>query len=218
MDYKQYQVSRDSAWRIMIDLGIDRLPIRVSSVCKQLGIQISSLQSAQHVLKKILPSDYMAEIRDGLAIMWQGRPYVFYNAEASHGRNRFTLAHELGHVVLGHLNPRWKGTAFRTESDPLSNHAPMEREANVFASRLLAPAGVLMQIGIQSAAEIAALCDISQQAAEYRWKRLQLLYERDAKFKAQRGHGTVGMSPLERQVLQQFADYINMMRICGSDA
>ena len=86
--------------------------------------------------------------------------------------------------------------------EPSLEDDPLEQAANVFASRLLAPACVLWGCNMQSAAEIAQLCGISQTAAEFRWERLQLLYQR----------GKFLTSPLERQVYAQFRPYIDAHR------
>ena len=74
----------------------------------------------------------------------------------------------------------------------------MEREANVFASRLLAPACVLWALDARSPEEIAALCRISNQSAKFRAERMQKLYDRNRFL----------TSPLERQVYQQFSAFI----------
>lgn len=64
---------------------------------------------------------------------------ITYRASDAPVRQRFTVAHEIGHHVLGHLGERQ-----RCLRDPLthfsSNATPLiEREANDFAVRLLVP-------------------------------------------------------------------------------
>lgn len=87
--------------------------------------------------------------------------------------------------------------------EPSPNDNPIEQAANVFASRLLAPACVLWGCGVRSADEIAELCKISHIAAEYRFTRLTELYERN-KFLT---------SPLERKVYQQFSEFIEQNQL-----
>lgn len=55
--------------------------------------------------------------------------------DKSRVRRRFTIAHELGHLVVGHLR---RGQVVIDES--LTERAPPEREANAFAAGLLMPA------------------------------------------------------------------------------
>lgn len=92
-----------------------------------------------------------------------------------HTRKRFTVAHELGHIVLGHV--RHDSVACRdgvtlwnmgNQTEP----APEETAANIFASRLLAPACVLHALDIHTAGEIASVCGLSNMAAEARTKRM----------------------------------------------
>lgn len=69
----------------------------------------------------------------------------------------------------------------------------------MFARDLLAPACVLHEMQAINAAAIANLCDISLEAATYRAERTAELERRNAFY----------LHPLERQVKEQFADFIN---------
>lgn len=65
---------------------------------------------------------------DGLSIVTSDLgPIIFINAALTADRMRFTLAHELGHVLMHHLEPR----------------ASMEDEANDFAGNLILPKEML---------------------------------------------------------------------------
>lgn len=167
MDYKKYKISRDAAWQILIDLKISALPVSVTKICKELNIEVKLYE----------PKDE----NDGFSYIKDGKAYIFISKYSSVQRQRFTAAHELGHLILG--------------SD--------EQEANVFASRLLAPACVLWGLGVTDAQQITELCDISLQAAEFRMKRMQELYARN-KFL---------ISPLEQAVYKQFDLFIKNNKI-----
>lgn len=167
MDYRKYQQSRDAAWHILIDLKISALPVSVTKICKELNIEVKLYE----------PKDE----NDGFSYIKDGKAYIFISKYSSVQRQRFTAAHELGHLILG--------------SD--------EQEANVFASRLLAPACVLWGLGVTDAQQITELCDISLQAAEFRMKRMQELYARN-KFL---------ISPLEQAVYKQFDLFIKNNKI-----
>lgn len=187
MNYKHYQKSRDKAWQILIDYNIRELPINVGSLCRKMGI----------VAKLYEPKD----INDGISIIVDGTAYVFVGSTSTPERQRFTAAHELGHILLGHVG---KYKLVNREPSPGDN--PIEQEANVFAARLLAPACVLWGCGVQTADDIQRLCGISRPAAEYRMERMKILYARN-KFLT---------SPLERQVYTQFAAYIQKNKISHS--
>lgn len=179
MNYKDYQNARDAAWRLLIDLGIRELPIRPGAMCRALGI----------VVKYYTPEDG----NDGMSFLNDGVPTILVSNTASLARQRFTAAHELGHILLGHV-----GRYELVNREPSSQDNPVEQAANVFASRLLAPACVLWGCNARTPEQIAGICDISLQAAQFRAERMAILYQRD-KFLT---------SPLEQEVYRQFADYI----------
>ena len=116
-------------------------------------------------------------------------------------RQRFTIAHELGHIMLHHSGKL-------KNREPADGDATVEQAANVFASRLLAPACVLWGCGVHTPEQIAALCSISLPAARFRAARMAELYERERAFLMTRGRSCFLLSPLERQVYEAFADYI----------
>jgi hypothetical protein len=70
---------------------------------------------------------------------------IFYNAAARPERRRFTIAHELGHFVLH----RTRYATFNCSPDNIysgvDSLAPIEREADDFASNLLLPGNLLRQ-------------------------------------------------------------------------
>lgn len=195
MEYKQYQKSRNAAWQILIDMKVDALPVRISEICKKMGIDVRLYTSTE-------------EGNDGKSIVVDGRPVILVNDACNIQRQRFTAAHELGHIIAGDV-----GKYQLVNREPSANDNPIEQAANVFASRLLAPAIVLRDLNVHSAEDIERICNISHQAAEFRWERLQKLYDREREFLSARGRSCFGMHPLERQVQAQFADYIKENRL-----
>lgn len=184
MNYKVYQYSRDATWKILLDCCVTELPVRALEICKALDISVRRLPSIDGL--------------EGRSLSLADQPVILLTEEASPERRRFTLAHELGHILLGHI-----GRLGVLNREPSAADDPIEQAANVFASRLLAPACVLWGCRVQSAAEIAELCNISQAAAGFRWERLKILYQR----------GKFLTSPLERQVYVQFQPYIEQHKI-----
>ena len=184
MNYKDYQNARDAAWRLLIDLDVKELPIRTGAICKALGIR----------LKLYTPTDGS----DGMSTLAGVAPIIMVSNEVPPARQRFTAAHELGHILLGHV-----GRYELVNREPSPKDNPVEQAANVFASRLLAPACVLWGCNARTPEQIAHLCDISMQAAQFRSERMEILYQRN-KFL---------ISPMERQVYRQFEDYIAMHKL-----
>ena len=78
----------------------------------------------------------VVRLGDGLAGAYvrTPSPVVFVNGDEALVRQRFTLAHELGHHRLGHDSVLDSADAFS-----VWNRDPREVEANTFASELLAP-------------------------------------------------------------------------------
>lgn len=184
MNYKDYQNARDTVWKLLIDTKVNSLPIKVTKLCRALGIQV----------KLYKPKDD----NDGMSLLLGGHPVIFVSENVPPARQRFTTAHELGHILLGHLGQH---ALVNREPDPGDN--PIEQAANVFASRLLAPACVLWGCGAKTPEDIMELCGISRQAAEFRAARMEILYQRN-KFLA---------SPLERAVYEQFSEYIESHKL-----
>lgn len=181
MNYKKYQKSRNATWEMLLDLGIKELPIKITDICRRIGIPVKF-------------SDLGAE-QDGYTVMVDGQPIIVINSlkRDNAARMRFTVAHELGHIMLGHV-----GVYELVNREPSPEDNEIEQQANIFASRLLAPACVLWGCCVSSPEEIMQLCDISHQAAQFRYNRMKVLYERQ-KFLT---------SPLERQVFEQFKPFV----------
>lgn len=80
-----------------------------------------------------------AELEDEISGMqgtYKGISFIQYNAMHSTHRNRFTVAHELGHAVLGHTANGCNRNSFNTRNIN-------EIEANQFAAELLMPLSLL---------------------------------------------------------------------------
>lgn len=198
MSYQDYQNARDAAWRILLDCGIDCLPVSLNVVCRRLKIKVLTYRKGAELIKRagIVQT---AHRTDGMTFYVQSTPVVLYDERKSPQRAKFTVAHELGHIIMDHVKPGYFTTMNR---EPQPGDAPEERAANQFAARLLAPACVLWGMGVQSTEEIMELCRISRPAAEFRAQRMAELCRRD-RFLA---------SPLERKVYKQFWPFIREFR------
>lgn len=193
--YEQYQAARDAAWRALLECNIRALPVDLNQVAEHYAIEI--VRYSDCALTQIFNPEAVSG--DGFIVKVNARKIIFLNDKIkTRGRRRFTLCHELGHGVLGH--PLDHIVTRNSEAD---SSDPMEMQANVFARDLLAPACVLHALGVTTAQEIMQICSISKTSAEIRANRLRLLRERD-KF---------GTSSLERQVREQFDDFIRANRL-----
>lgn len=194
MHYTDYQNARDAAWRMLIQFKVSKMPVRISDGIKEMGISLAPYSKSEGFLTELSLSALLQET-DGLSVHIQEKYYIFYRGDMTPGRIRFTVAHELGRIVLGHLENQTHTTRNR---EPRKDDAQIEQMANVFASRLVAPACVLYELNATTPERIAELCDISLAAARFRAERMELLKKR----------GAFGMSQLEREVQKQFQDFI----------
>lgn len=92
------------------------------------------------------------------------------------------MAHELGHILLGH-----KGQSRIKEA-----------EANYFAKELLMPMAVLTKMGVTSVTDVCKVCNVSNVASEYRQKDFKRHYEFRSKY---------GLTKHDIAFLKQFGMY-----------
>lgn len=104
----------------------------------------------------------------------KGKPVIRFNPFEPETRQRFTIAHELGHILMGHIQP-----GQRAHRDPLRRYddyyeRPMERQANDFAAQLLMPESVVRSAAksAPSSRELARQFKVSPDAMGYRVKNL----------------------------------------------
>lgn len=79
--------------------------------------------------------------------MYNGRNYTiaYNNAINSKGRINFTLAHEIGHIILNH-HKDFEVTNTLQDNFTKDEYKILENEANCFARNILAPAPLVMQL------------------------------------------------------------------------
>mgnify|MGYP003292230445 CR=1 FL=1 len=194
-----YKNSRDAAWQILIKNKISRLPVSVEKICKAEKIKLCTYQDGEKIIKSLKLLENTIE-NDAFSI---GR-VIFYDDTKPKTRQRFSIAHEIGHIML-HCPS--EATVLNREIS--STDSPLEQEANIFASRILAPLSILHYLNVSTAEEISEICNISLIAAQIRYQRLCEIRNRDLEMKKTKGYGCFLLSPLERAVYNNFKDYIS---------
>lgn len=185
--YAYYKEARDKAWEVLIKCNITSLPANLSIIANLNNIYVIPYSSGYKP---------KSTSEDGFSFIKEDKIFIFYNDKKPLRRIRFTLAHELGHCLLGHL--KFGKTYNRNSEKDFDGMDIYEMQANVFARDILMPATVLHSLGIKSAEDIARICNVSMLSAEIRYKRLTELNERNV----------FNRHPLERQVYRQFSEYI----------
>lgn len=104
-----------------------------------------------------------------------GTPKIYFNPLEPRVRQRFTIAHELGHHILEH-GPRYRDTAAILSGRTVD---PIETSANRFAAELLMPLFALNVLvvdqGIASVEQLASSFEVSEAAMTYRLKNTGFL-------------------------------------------
>lgn len=136
------------AYRCLLRLGVCTLPVHPADVLRRCRetVVYTYRQAAEHL--DMTESSFEAQYghADAFTIRQGTRYIVCYREDGNPARRNFTLAHELGHIVMKHAH----GSA--TEED----------EANCFASHLLCPA---FAVEGMPADDVARACYISRTAA-----------------------------------------------------
>ena len=186
--YGKYQNLRNAAWRCLCEYKIKSLPVDVLHIARSAGIKVIKNRD----VNELLPSESGVAIYDGEH--W----YIIYDEENPIDRCRFTVAHELGHIFLGHHIRK----GYCARSKVFCTKPEIEQEADMFAARLLCPSCVLWGLNLHTADEIARTCRVSHSAAQNRAERMAILYKRN-KFLS---------NPLEKEVYRNFQEYIKNTR------
>lgn len=104
------------------------------------------------------------------------RYLIIYNDNTSYGntlgRQRWTFAHEIGHVVLNHFPIAAKELLAEDRYDPYYDNI-FEHEADFFASTLLSPLALFPVFDIKSAHDARWKFGLSKTAAENRFQAYQ---------------------------------------------
>lgn len=104
-----------------------------------------------------------------------GKYLVLYNNSCSNynvdGRQLWTLAHELGHIVLKHLTIESVASAVAENSFCATSDPIIEAEADYFAATVLAPFPILRLLNVKDALDVQYHFGLSTQASDNRWEQ-----------------------------------------------
>lgn len=143
-----------------------KLPVNARAIAQGMGLEVKLVDhfdGSGHIHRLETP----------------GKALITINASESHVRQRFTLAHEIGHYALGHLE-RFKDLPRDTpEQFSASSSSLVERQANDFAARLLMPENIVKYLitehDMTRVEDLARRFGVSQVAMVYRLKNIGLV-------------------------------------------
>lgn|SRR5579862_524328 len=117
-----------AAEELLARFDIKGVPIPIEDVARHLDIRISRAPS----------KDF-----SGLLIRKDGHALIGVNSSEAPVRQRFTIAHELGHFVLHPQKDAF--VDFRKDRNSTEAKPPRERHADMFAAALLMPRQALLK-------------------------------------------------------------------------
>lgn len=197
-DPLRFQKIQETVWQTLLENEIRTLPVDLDEICRGENIRLYRYQEAPAVCA-VLRADRSWQQSDGFSFCLDGQDYILYDGATPPARQRYTIAHELGHCLLDHFELCSRSTPCRADS--------MEQDAELFAIHLLAPACVLWGLQARSAQDIADCCHISAIAAAIHARWLARRYAPAHTEQTNKGPSLFA-SPLERQVYLQFQPYI----------
>ncbi|MBL0269441.1 MAG: ImmA/IrrE family metallo-endopeptidase [Chitinophagaceae bacterium] len=176
---KNYSQIEKKAQELLDSLKINELPIPINEVAERAGTSVTAFDLGDDI--------------SGVLHIKNNKANIGYNPSESKVRQRFTVAHELGHYILHKHDEKDKiyvdnenyfyPLKFRTTNMKLSEQDyEEEQEANAFAAALLIPVR-LVQREVKNyngfdlsdnsmIVELAKKFDVSMQAMSYRIFRL----------------------------------------------
>lgn len=187
---------QEAAWRFLLAERIEELPVRPSKIIARHGWLLYTYREFCDITGYTMAELIQRHDREGF-VFWSNRRETYvvcYNQAFTPSTIRWTLMHEIAHVVLGHVAPGLPAPS-RIRSDQRNL---FELEAQGFARRVLCPSIVLHDCNAFEPRQIMALCGVSYEAARYRSDYIKKL-ERRGKFLAHH---------LEQEVERQFRQFV----------
>jgi Zn-dependent peptidase ImmA (M78 family) len=130
--------------------------LRVAATGDQrLGGLADAIEEAFRV--DVLIQEFEGDALSGAALTDPSFPLLFVNSDFPRPRSLFTLAHELGHLLLGHIDDE---IALDRE---LAGSTDMERMANAFAAIFLMPEDIIDQTLKQYGRRTPTIVNLAQQ-------------------------------------------------------
>lgn len=136
----------------ILQSGISKLPVKFEDLkrsLKKAGCLVFSYGEAHNIIDKLQLRRYTSQNAFLVPLPDAEDTLVLYKDTLSYGARQLALAHELGHIVLGHAH------CSVLEKSHFEDTA-QEREAEIFARQLLAPCCILRRLRIRTVKQIVS--------------------------------------------------------------
>ncbi|MBQ9862181.1 MAG: ImmA/IrrE family metallo-endopeptidase [Clostridia bacterium] len=144
--YNDLYSAQEIAQLALLSCNVREFPVNVTQLCEHYGIAAESGTPHGELV--------------GISFIYKGLPVIFVNEQEPTPRRRFISAHEMGHVMLGHVGA-WQ---YSDDSRGMP-HKSQEQEAMIYAAELLMPECVLIALGITDVPEIMRTCGVNYSTA-----------------------------------------------------
>ena len=181
-----YYNVRNTAWDFLIKNKVNSYPLNLQIIANNNNWIIWSYKKYCEY-KKISQEKLLSKYPDGFTLQLKNGSYIIcYNQNNCKQRNRFTICHEIGHILLHRKISKRR----------------IEQEANMFSARILMPMILIKELKITEPEQLARLCDVSITSATFRLNRFQLIKERNKFY----------TNPLERKLYEMLKNFINKQK------
>lgn len=189
---KEYSVNyynvRNTAWDFLIKNDVRSYPLNLHKIIESNHWNVMSYKKYS-TLNEVPIEDLLKNSTDGFTTVDKDNNYlIVINEQNNEQRNRFTICHEIGHIIL-----------HKTFQDSKR----LEKEANMFAARILMPIILIKELNIESPEALASLCNVSLESASFRLKRFDKIKSREKFY----------TNPLEINVYKQLKPFLNKINI-----
>ena len=148
--FPDYKTATNAAYRLLAEMDTFSIQTDVFGIANSLpNCRVYSYGLTNYLHDGALDA-LLANSEFGFSVKKDNKRIIYINEKMPLWAIRFTLAHEIGHAVLGHQD----------EDNPVS-----EREANCFARNLLCPLPVANAFGVQSEDDYVSVFNIGPQMA-----------------------------------------------------
>jgi Zn-dependent peptidase ImmA (M78 family) len=160
----------ERAQNLLTELGIRKVPVPVEEIAARRGA-------------KLAYSEFQGDI-SGMLLREDDQIIIGVNTRHAQTRQRFTIAHEIGHLEMHKGQPIYVDRFVRVNLRAGGQTSPEEREANAFAAGLLMPEDRVReefaatesatpdQDTLELVAGLAARFNVSPAAMQYRLAEL----------------------------------------------
>ena len=129
------------------------VPISGFEIAMRMGVRVVPYSAFEEGIRTLM----IKKSIDGFTKLDCGNYTIYYNDAKGYGRINNTIMHEVGHIVLGHL-----------EESELA-----EAEVRFFAKYALAPPALIHKFKLSSPSEVADVFNVSYEAATYAYSYYQ---------------------------------------------